>query len=810
MAEEKDAKDFPEISAKLAAPTKKSVFERQRAEAEAKRIREEAETAAVYEDFVKSFADDDDSRPGASSSLRPQNADSSGPRMASGPPKRHFAPSGRTSGPGSLGPPINPSKKRTLDGSRPVERGRDRGIFAFEDDPGERPYRASALRASDDEDDSTRGDRAAERAAAKPTLQISSLPLGTSPAVIKSMLPSNLNVDGIQVLPPPGPGGNNALDRKSMSAIVTVATDTPASDLDATVSSLQGRYVGWGFYLSVSRHLSSTTLSSMGAGSLSSVSSQPFGAQPVPQNIGMSLNRVPPSHAHQGGFAPPTSYDPRASATKDTYQVKVTPPTDIRQLKLINKTIESLLTHGPEFEALIMSRSEVQHEEKWAWIWNSGSPGAVWYRWRLWQIVSGQKTKGEPNPYNTTTAKLFDNGAPWVEPEDTPAYEFVTRMDELVSDSAYNSSEENDSGDEAAHRRRRQFENTGGPPRDHDLASLGDEQGYLNPFHRAKLTYLLTRLPISTARLRKGDVARVTAFAISCAGKGAEEVVDMLVDNVLRPLNLSEAAWTGHAGPADEDEDNHDSYGIAANEKKEDKSAPTMIALHLISDVLSASSTSGVRHAWRYRSLFETALGTRRILVYLGRLEKELAWGRLRAEKWKRSVNGVLQLWEGWCVFPAAAQEKFGEEFNNPPLTEEEKLQEEQKHKRVMVELTKVQETKSKWKTVDLNETVDTEPVEEMDIDGEAMPDSDADGSAPKDDDVDGEPMDEEDLDGVPMDTDEESVDGGRMLLEEAEQQPPKATQVDEAVLPKAEALETTKPQRVRPKAMDMFADDSE
>ena len=55
----KHIKEFPAIDNKLHALTKKSLFEKQRAEAEAKRVREEAETKAVYESFVKSFDDDD-------------------------------------------------------------------------------------------------------------------------------------------------------------------------------------------------------------------------------------------------------------------------------------------------------------------------------------------------------------------------------------------------------------------------------------------------------------------------------------------------------------------------------------------------------------------------------------------------------------------------------------------------------------------------------------------------------------------------------------------------------------------------------
>jgi U2-associated protein SR140 len=46
---------FPNVRDKLSAPSKKSAFEKARLEAEEKRKREEAETAAVYKDFVASF-----------------------------------------------------------------------------------------------------------------------------------------------------------------------------------------------------------------------------------------------------------------------------------------------------------------------------------------------------------------------------------------------------------------------------------------------------------------------------------------------------------------------------------------------------------------------------------------------------------------------------------------------------------------------------------------------------------------------------------------------------------------------------------
>src|SRR3954447_14769792 len=99
MSDEPKGKSFPDVSAKLSALPKKSLFERQKAEAEAKRAREKAETAAVYEDFVKSFEDDAPTGP-KSSDGRLNTFGSRGGGLG-GPSKRHFtASASRNSGPG--------------------------------------------------------------------------------------------------------------------------------------------------------------------------------------------------------------------------------------------------------------------------------------------------------------------------------------------------------------------------------------------------------------------------------------------------------------------------------------------------------------------------------------------------------------------------------------------------------------------------------------------------------------------------------------------------------------------------------------
>ncbi|TKA70301.1 hypothetical protein B0A49_05387 [Cryomyces minteri] len=802
--------EFPDALKKLSAPTKKSAFEKQKADAEAKRLREEAETAAAYHDFVKSFQEDNDTLPSSGTGHRGSDSGLSGPRGSDlgAAPRRHFAPTGPrgNSGPGSLGPPPSSlSRKRALDGSHPAHRdrerdrdgGRDQGLFAFENSSAGPVDAATAFRTSDDEDEDAATGRSAERAVPKPTIHLSSLPPGTSELVIRSLLPSSLTVDSVRVLPPSGPG-SQATERRSMSAIVTLAKDTAGNDIDSAVNGLQNRYLGWGFYLSLARHLSSAAIGSLGpntAGLGSSSSSLPFGARQVPTGPTNHLSRAPPPGTRGHAYAPPSSYAPSGPGQFGrAVQVDVNPPTDIKQLSLIHKTVESMITHGPEFEALLMTRPEVQRDEKWAWIWNPRSAGGVWYRWRLWEITTGSQSSRR-SQYDDKKQRVFDDGAPWAAPEKALQFEFVTRLDEIVSDPDYDSSENEDSDDEG--RKRRQHHRGGAPPE--NGADDGAGNRYLNPLHKSKLTHLLARLPTSTGRLLKSDVAAVTTFAINHAGSGADEVVNMLVSNIEKPFAWSSANPDRKKDSEEAEEDEEE------KKEKEDPSSSKLIALYLISDILSSSATSGVRNAWRYRQYFETALKQRKIFEGLGRLERELQWGRLRAEKWKRSVNTVLTVWEGWSVFQPASHEHFAEMLTNPPLTDVEKATATAKQKGAAEKKTAA---KSKWKTVDAAEQeavvnlpgLGVNPMEE-DINGEPLQDEDVEGE-PMEEDLEGQPM-EEDIEGEAMDEDtgngqqdlsvqnvesaEEDTTGGRTLASNMQR--------------------PVGGRRQRPKAEDMFAD---
>lgn len=779
MSSSKNPADASRMESKFQKTTKPSVFEKQKAEAEAKRKREAAETAAVYEDFIKSFdhdGDDDTERNAAPQQNRRPGFGNLGGPPPSGPggaSRRHFGTSsGMKSGPGSLGmPPMPFAKKRSFK------------------DFSKEPEGRATLQFEDQSDDEEMVDRAEEKAIARPTLRLSNLPPGISPATIKSLLPANLTVENVKIQPPAGPGGT---ERKCTVAIVTLSKETPATDMDAAVSTLQNRYMGYGYYLSLHRHLSSAVSNSALSGLASSSSaSQPFGAKPVEQESAGGHSEHS-RHGFQRGFAPPTSYPhgPGSVNRSSLLHVPVKPPSDIRMIRLINKVIEGVLEHGPDFEALLMSRASVQREEKWAWIWDARSQGGIWYRWMLWGVITGshlqQRKKGKFIP-------LFEGGHAWKTPETGLRFEYTTKLDEFVSDSEYDSSEDEDFDGDA--------NREGGP--------AGDEgKAFLNPLEKAKLVHLLSRLPTTIGKVRKGDIARVTAFAITHVSRGADEVVDLIVSNVEQPLAL--AITDAEKGKDGKGEQQAAGVEESTTNENTDASAATLVGLYVVSDILSSSSTSSVRHAWRYRQLLETALRNRKVFERLGLMAEKQGWGRLRAEKWKRSVTLVLNLWEGWCVFPVESHALFVSAFENPPsLKVQDKVDESAK--------------KGKWKIVEANSTTatseaaaDNTSAKEGDVIGEALQEEEeATGELIEEDDVDGEPLAEDDLDGEPIEDDD--VDGEPMDEDEDEDEVKDGNAGQQGVDDDKATTNTTndaeshpagrgQPKR-RMRAADMFAD---
>ncbi|KAI9682804.1 MAG: hypothetical protein M1822_006294 [Bathelium mastoideum] len=845
MPDQSTIKEFPDISDKLKAAPKKSVFERQKAEAEAKRLREEKETAAVLEDFVKSFDDEDDTSP--ASKLGGRFGDHEAPVMGGlrggappgNAPRRHFGPatSKMKSGPGTLPPDPAFSRKRGPDGY-PKEQDRERGLFAFENSSAGVAIVNSAFQDAGDFGDKTENARAVDKAAPKPTVHLSSLPPGTAHTVIGALMPKNLGVEGVKILPPSAPGSQ---ERKSMSAIITLSSDTPAMEIDAAVNQLQNRYLGKGYYLSITRHLSSATLGgSLGASSVMTPSAKlPFNAKPVSSGSYDSLSRAPPPGAGRG-FAPPASYAPSGPGQLNrspALQVNVTLPSDIRQLRLIHKTIENLVTHGPEFEALLMGCGQVQRDEKWAWIWDARSIGGVYYRWKLWEVLAGDVSTTNQNAFQQDLSQqIYDEGPVWRPPEKL-RFEYATHFDDFASDSEYDSSEEDESEDEGIAKRYR--DHLGGEA---DSSALdAEERQYLNPLEKAKLVQLLARLPTSTARLRRGDVVRISHFAISHSAVGVQEIINLLVSNLESPFAFTGAKLDLKLDSSDEDSDSEDeALKSAEREKeKEDPSSAKLVALYVITDLLNSCANAGVRGAWRYRSAFAPVFEKRQVFENLGRLDKELQWGRIRTEKWKRAIGAVFSNWEMNSVFDSDRLQYFKDVFEKPPVTREEKEEMERKE----VEEQEKNKAKSKWRSVEekaqnkevpdegnldesqvgvddsRGENLQYEPMELDTIDAAAIAE-----------DNDGESMLEEELAELELAEEElmEFLTEEEFMELEAEKEAEKETYAEETDdqleekredqqaaasndVPTSEGeTAAARAKRNRPKAVDMFADESD
>lgn len=685
MAEEDDVQQFPDVKEKLAAPKKLSQFEKDRQVAEAKRRKEEEENAAALREFEDSFADDNDqddmisrTMGGRGGSGRPPP---SGPR---GGPGGFSGGGGRLpmprSGPGSLpgpglGMPPSLKRKRELEEAREAAEAR-RAELGYDYAEDYQEGMPSAAAQEDSRDDNT----------PRPTVQLSSIPPGTTEQEIKALLAGLVKVHNVRLSSSTGHG------KKALTAIATLDSGTSAAQIDKTVSALRDRYMGCGFYLSISRHLSSAAQFQGVGASGGSASSEPFGAQRSRNsNQKQSLRNAPPPQDHRG-FAPPEYYDQRGPPTRSaSAQVEVHPPLDIATVRAIHTISGKILAQKDanralEMEALLMTLPEVQKDERFAFLYDSKSPAGVYYRFCLWAPDSiDEQKRNAKGP-----ERIFkDLDMDWMRPQKETPFLDLTSLSQATDHIDYDTSDDeaDDDGDE-----RKLNKGPGGEP---DVRMA--EKSRLSPLQRARFTRLLSRLPTSIARLRQGDISRVSNYVVNHAGGGAEEFVDLLLLNVEKPFSSTLAAKYDTDSGSDSEQDPHNNNGhtAAAPEEEEDDyepndalptlptnsqtppavedpSNPKLIALYTISDILSASSTAGARNAWKYRTLFEAGLTHQKTFQGLGRLDKELGWGRLKSEQWKRKVGVVLSVWESWSVFSGGVLEGLKKDFYEPPLTQAE------------------------------------------------------------------------------------------------------------------------------------------
>jgi U2-associated protein SR140 len=773
MADKDHLKEFPDVIEKLSAPKKLSAFEKERLAAEEKRRREQAETAAALREFEDSFGqdDDDDDFDGFPASARGPGAARGGDRGGGGYAYDRAASRGgyggaARSGPGSLGPPPSLKRKRALDELREQQEIR-REQQAFENEyslgRGSRREGPTALQQSREDQGEEEVD--GEDVAPRPTVQLSSLPPDTTEAQVRLMLNGLLKVHSVFVQTVYGPA------KLSMSAVAALDYDTSTSQIDSAVSALRDRYLGCGYRLSISRHLSSTALQP-GAPLATSASVEPFGAERINREHprgGYSMRNAPPPSE----FAPPDSYGgparragPQAFAT-----VVVQPPADIGLIRAIHVLAERLLSEPDpqqalEIEAALMATPSVQKDERFAFLFDSQSPAGVYYRYLLWnddddfQIIQEQKRVGR------APERIFgDIPIDWNIPQGEVPFADLSRLGDVLDHLNYVSSDEDsDDGEERRYYNRGRQEGEG--------PAVHSDRKHLTPLQLAKFAWLLSRMPSSQAKLRLADVAAVSHFAIHNAGAGAEEIVDMLVLNVEKPFSLTQCATFDREDPSQEDEDMYEpdeklpsieaapaADGFVKKEQDTDPSQMKLVALYLINDVLHNSSTAGVRNAWKYRQLFETAFRCQKTFRNLGALGKELGWGRMKEEQWRNKIRVLFEIWEHNSVFATDVFDALKRDFFEQPSEEVETGHPDRKGRapsalgpKHLAKFKRVDGTASPAPSVSpapgsRPTALEGTPLEVLDrVSGAPLEDVDG---TPLDD-VDGAPLDDDD--GAPMD----------------------------------------------------------
>ncbi|CAK3823891.1 Hypothetical predicted protein [Lecanosticta acicola] len=758
MADEEDIKEFPDVSEKLKAPKKISAFEKERLAAEEKKRRAEEENAAALRDFEASFGgnEDDDRYDGFPRMPSGPRGSGNGSGVYGGPQGRLAG--GPRSGPGSLGPipgpPPNLKRKRALDEMREAQEAR-RELEALQGEYVKGGQGMGEQYSSVNEDD-------VEDVAPRPTVQLTGIPPSMTEGDVKVLLRGHLTVHQVSFQPPSWPGSSA---KRTLTAIATLASDTSTSQIDAAISALKDKYLGNGFYLSISRHLSSTSLLPTMSSLPTAASTEPFGAQ-VPNRDqprgGNSMRSAPPP----SDFAPPDSYDtPARTSIYADATLEVQPPLEISTIRAIHTLVDRLLSvpdpdRALQLEAMLMKQPEVQRDERVSFLYDSKSAAGVYYRFLLWNDDDNFDAIQERKRLAKGPERIYDDIViDWLAPSEEVPFADLSSLGEVIDHTNYESSEEDSDDPEE-----RQFNAS---RREGERKPGASEKKHLTPLQVAKFAWLLSRLPSNHAMLRKGNIAPITSFAINHAGAGAEEIVDMMVLNVEKPFTGTQCAKFGDEdvslGEDDEYEPDQDLPTIeavpnterAGKKEAEDPSGAKIVALYLINDILHNASTAGVRNAWKYRQLFENAFRRQKTFEHLGQLDKELGWGRIKADKWRRQIGVLFGIWETGSVFASEVFEILKKNFSDQSMGEsEDKGQQKEStpaEDKWVSRFKRFDETASPAKSASPAPIaiVQSGPIPfENDLDGAPMDDVDG---APMED-VDGMAMD--DLDGDPMDDD--------------------------------------------------------
>ncbi|XP_052782841.1 U2 snRNP-associated SURP motif-containing protein-like isoform X2 [Mya arenaria] len=135
--------------------------------------------------------------------------------------------------------------------------------------------------------------------------------------------------------------------------------------------------------------------------------------QPPPPS-GLPFN-AQPQNPRRFGNVPPTASEPEEmNKTLSKAVVKVVIPTERNLLCVIHRMVEFVVREGPMFEAMIMNR-EINNP-MFKFLFDNQSPAHVYYRWKLFSILNGD----QPYKWRLEEFRMFKSGSYWKPPPLNP------------------------------------------------------------------------------------------------------------------------------------------------------------------------------------------------------------------------------------------------------------------------------------------------------------------------------------------------------------------------------------------------------
>jgi U2-associated protein SR140 len=580
-----------------------------RAEQDAKAAEEEAARKRVLAEYLDEHGDEDDSANNTKNPLQSDNGPEPSVFVPQG-AKRHFAgkPRSTKSGPGTL----------TEEPLEPFPRAAPTNRFG---------RWGNAL----PDADTQFGNRREGNIYTTVVATASNLPPGIDERTVEDLFNDfpNLKVVKVERLPPSGP----TEARASAAMKVTFDQSASARDLDDAMNKMNDKkYLGQGYYLHLDRFLERPARKP---------AKMPFGARMVAPDT--SATKFAPT-AELGGSVDRS----REREQREEKVITAYPPPDLPTLRLIHNTIEGVLAGGMEFEAALMQDPRVKTEERWAWIYDQSHPLNRYYRFRLYQLITGD---------TRTNVEIFPGMGEWRGAPPFPD-EFAFGPDALTPDiEELRPDPEDDTG------RRQKFA-------DPYPGMVDTGNGIMSPKARALFIFLLSTFPILKDDVTNEIIAAVTFFAVTHATSGMDEIIDLLITNIFEPFPLT------RSNPAYRHRDENDST------LNRDRRECTLNALRIVSDICITANRAGGK-AYKYRDAIGTQLVERKVFEYLETLPTKLRMGKLVMAQFRQDVDYVIGFWQNDRLFSPQVLEHIDNAFNERRRQKEEadrqRKQEEQR-----------------------------------------------------------------------------------------------------------------------------------